>query len=103
MRFVSNSLLLVRVGLCLGCRGSDSLPGADRGAKYQAEHDCGGGGEDGFVFAGEFSEAVHGSWGASEDRFVGKVTLNVGGEAAGRPIPSAPVLFESFHHDPIQL
>ena len=32
------------------------------------------------MFAGEFFEAVHGSWGASEDGFVGKVTLNVGSE-----------------------
>ena len=65
--------------------------------------DGGGGGEGGFVFAGEFLEAVHGSWGASEDRFVGKVTLNVGGEGAGRFVAPAAVFFEGFHHDPIEL
>ena len=64
--------------------------------------DGGGGGEGGFVFAGEFLEAVHGSWGASEDRFVGKITLNVGGQGAGRFVAAGAVFFEGFHHDPIE-
>src|SRR5438270_438751 len=81
---IRNGLLFVGVGLCLGCCSSRSLPGADGGAENEADSDCGGSGESWFVLPGEFVKAVHGSWRASEDRFVGKITLNVGGKAAGR-------------------
>ena len=59
----SFGLRFVGIGLGLGCRGSDGLPGADRGAENQAGGDCGSGCESGFVFAGDFLEAVQGSGG----------------------------------------
>ena len=64
---------------------------------------AGRGGEGRFVFAGEFLKVVHGSWGASEDRFVGKVTLNVSRECRGRLIAPATIFLEGFHYDPINL
>ena len=81
---VGDGFLLVGVGLRLGCGCSHSLPGADGSAKNQAGGNGGSGGEGGFVLAGEFLKAVHGSWGTGEDGFVGKVTLDISREAAGR-------------------
>ena len=60
------------------------------------------GGKGGFVLTGEFLEAVHGSWGASEDGFVGKVTLDVGGEGGGGFVAAGAVFFEGFHDDPVK-
>jgi hypothetical protein len=100
---IGNSFLLVSNGLGLGCRRSDGLPGTDRGSENQACCDDGNGGKGGFVFAGEFLEAVHGSWGASEDRFVGKITLYVGGKGGRRLIATAAILIESFYHYPVEL
>src|SRR5437762_3427958 len=80
-----------------------AMLGAERGDENEARRNRGGGGEGGLVFAGEFLEAVHGSWGAGEDGFVGKVTLDVGGQGAGRLVAAAAVFFEGFHHNPIEL
>ena len=54
------------------------------------------------MFTGEFLEAVHGGWGAGEDGFVGKVTLDVGGEGGGGFVAARAVFFEGFHHNPIE-
>ncbi len=62
-----------------------------------------GGDDGGFVFTREFVKSVHGSWGASEDRFVGKITLNVSSKSAGGFIATRAVFFEGFHDDPVQL
>ena len=100
---IRNCLLFVDLGLGLRCRGSSGLPGADGGAEKEAQGDGGCGSKYWFVFAGKFLKSVHGSWGASKDRFIGKVTLNVGGEGGGGFVAAGAVFLQRLHHNPIQL
>src|SRR4030095_10739577 len=57
-------------------------------------------GEPGRGCRGGIVKAVHGVWWAGEDGFVGKESLNVGGECRRGFVATGSILLQCFHHNP---
>ncbi len=85
---------LCRDCIFAGCRRLNRLPGADSGARDQRECHGGGGGECEFIPLPCFLDLVSQTGRAGDDRLVGEVTLDVGGQSAGGFVAARAVLLE---------
>jgi hypothetical protein len=53
--------------------------------------------------SGEFPKAIHGTRWTSQNRLIGQVPLNIGGQFRSRSVAAGPVLLEGLHQDPIEI
>ena len=84
-------------------RGANGLPGAGHDAQNQRqrhERRCGEGEP---VPPNQFLDPVKRARRTRDHRLVIEVPLNVGGQTVGRFVSARAILFQTLHHDPVQV
>ena len=84
-------------------RGANGLPGAGHDAQHQRQRHERRCGEDEPVPLSQFLDPVKRARRTRDHRLVIEVPLNVGGQTVGRFVSARAILFQTLHHDPVQV
>ena len=105
LRALGLALRALGLALCLltEAPGANGLPGAGHDAQNQRQRHKRRCGEGEPVPLSQFLDPVKRARRTRDHRLVIEVPLNVGGQTVGRFVSARAILFQTLHHDPVQV